>query len=291
MISRFLAEFIMRGRPHAIIVTLLGAWVPLLSQATLGLVALRKGAGEGLFIGLWSLMPVLAALWFGEMSYTVLCIGIGSVAVSYFSASFLRISVSLPRTFFVGAALSALVSLVAFVFVGEAIDQEMKSFFERFIQEQPQGSEQEQILSAFLESWNSIKGAGFLACSIVFSSMVALLVSRWWQGLLFNPGGFQQEFHSLSVSKPEVIPAFLVVALLSVFGSSYEFWLACVSLPLVMIGLGIVHKIVKGKRQARLFLVALYGLLLMIPKANVFLVLLALTDAWLDYRKRFNTLQ
>lgn len=54
---RALAEFIMRGRPQACLVALVGVIVPLIGPASVGLVTLRKGSFEGALVALWATLP------------------------------------------------------------------------------------------------------------------------------------------------------------------------------------------------------------------------------------------
>lgn len=51
----------MRGRVQATVVALLGSWVPLLSPATVGLVTLRLGYQQGIWIFAAAILPALIA--------------------------------------------------------------------------------------------------------------------------------------------------------------------------------------------------------------------------------------
>ena len=61
-----LAEFVMRGRLQALLVTVAGAgsllfcWI---SAAALALVTLRKGAGSGVWLFMWALLPAGTLLY------------------------------------------------------------------------------------------------------------------------------------------------------------------------------------------------------------------------------------
>ena len=87
---RALAEFIMRSRITAILVALVGSWVPLLTQGTIGLVTLRKGWQEGILITMWSVLPILAGLWLDDISIAMVAASIAVLLVAYFASLCLR---------------------------------------------------------------------------------------------------------------------------------------------------------------------------------------------------------
>ena len=62
----WLASFIMRGRVQASAVAALGNALPLITPATIGLVALRKGFSEGGLICLWGLLPVFLTYFYSD---------------------------------------------------------------------------------------------------------------------------------------------------------------------------------------------------------------------------------
>ena len=291
--SRLIAECVMRGRLQAIIVALLGAWVPFLSQASLGLVSLRRGWADGLLISFWAAVPVLGVIWFGDTMYTLTCIGVGVILVTYVAACFLRVSVSLPYSLWVGAGLGVAISIMCYVLLAGVINEEFTDFLERVLSEQKKlhqdGSPTIDLLSEISQSWNSVKSFGFIALAVTFSGLVGLLFSRWWQALLFNPGGFQQEFHGLSLSVSEALGALVLIGFMASLGQSYYFWLASLALPLVFVGLGIVHCMLKPKPFGTVCLVMVYFAVLVAPTVNILLAAIAISDVWLNYRKKFNT--
>ena len=65
---RALAEFIMRGRPQACLVALVGVIVPLIGPASVGLVTLRKGSFEGALVALWATLPFFVSYFAGQSS-------------------------------------------------------------------------------------------------------------------------------------------------------------------------------------------------------------------------------
>ncbi|RLT92205.1 hypothetical protein [Ketobacter sp.] len=117
-------------------------------------------------------------------------------------------------------------------------------------------------------------------------AVAALLVARWLQARLYNPGGFRREFHSL-----RLMPAVAaVLALLLYLGQSYppaRLILPCVAIPMVMAGLALVHGVLGMKQNNGPLLVFFYvGLILTTWVGMMVLVAAAVMDSFVDFRNR-----
>ncbi|WP_143247529.1 hypothetical protein [Agaribacterium haliotis] len=278
----------MRGRVQAIIVALIGSWIPFVSQAVLGLVTLRRGWQEGLIISLWASLPAFAGLWLGQVPVPMALASIAVFFVGFICCVVLRQSISWPLTL----SAVALVSSAAAVLIAVSqpgLAEDVKSFFASLLQ----GGETQLApeLKALADGWNTVSSSGLIAYWIAVSTVIGLLLARWWQALLYNPGGFQQEFHSLRLT-PQVALLFSVLAIAATgAGSQYQFWSGLCTLPLIFAGLGLLHWLVAQKAWPVGALVGIYLALLIIPVSALLVMLLALLDAVLDLRKKFNTSQ
>ena len=91
---RALAEFVMRGRVQAILVAVVGIFLPFfawISAAVIGLVVLRKGTGEGFLVLSWALLAALTVLfWRGDIGPVTALTGTAIAALT------LRWTVSWP---------------------------------------------------------------------------------------------------------------------------------------------------------------------------------------------------
>lgn len=112
-----LAEFVMRGRLQALLVTLAGAgslmfcWI---SAAVIALVTLRRGVGQGAWLLMWALLPAGVLLYaFGDSGPLVLLIGTSVLAL------ILRGTVSLHLTVLAGIAVGGVTGLALIAFGGE----------------------------------------------------------------------------------------------------------------------------------------------------------------------------
>ena len=115
-----LAEFVMRGRFQALLVTVVGSgslmfcWI---SAAVVALVILRKGVGAGAWLLFWGLLPA------GTLAYVVgdggpLALLLGTALL----ALVLRVTVSLPTTVLARVAVGGVTGLAIMAFGGAYLD-------------------------------------------------------------------------------------------------------------------------------------------------------------------------
>ena len=118
-----------------------------------------------------------------------------------------------------------------------------------------------------------------------FMVTICLMIGRWWQGLLYNPGGFQQEFHNLRID-PRVMIFLLGLILVGLMDiPPLDGWLPLFCIAPMLAGLAIAHYMVAKKTMGTPWLVLIYMTVLMMAPA---IILLGLTDSLLDLRKRMD---
>jgi len=136
-------------------------------------------------------------------------------------------------------------------------------------------------LEDFRESLTSFLGAMYM-----FVAIMLLMLARWMQASLYNPGGFQQEFHALRIEQ-KVAMILLGLMLLASFQVLIpQTWILYLILPLLFSGMALIHALAAKKQLSSLWLAALYAVL-MLPVVVNMVVLLALVDSWYNFRKRF----
>jgi hypothetical protein len=294
---RWLAEFSMRGRMQAVAVaatclmlSLLLPVVSLLAAAVVALVTLRKGFREGLNTVLASALAagLLGAIVLGNF---VLPLGYGLMLwlPTWAVALVLRYTRSLGWTF----ELATILGLVGIVAV-YLIRPDVAEFWQGRMQ-QAFGTLGGQA-GLDLAQWYAQLAAiahymtGIVAAGMVSSLVLSLLLARFLQALLYNPGGFRAEFLELRLHKPmaylalglggvalileahareAVINLFLVLAVVYVFA-----------------GTAVLHAILAGRGQ-KAWLYGFYGLMLFVPHVLVPIALVGLSDPWLNWRNRF----
>ena len=283
---RALAEFIMRGRMQATLVVAGCAALPLLywlGAAAGCLVLLRRGLQDA--IGVLALGLLAGLVWWlqlGEPKVLMVLLGSSSLALV------LRASESWVRTLLVSVA----VGLVYSVLLGAAFHPQIEALAQEIVKVLPSAlGELYQQLSvderARLAALIAPVLIGLMAVVLQVVSLLSLMLGRYWQALLYNPGGFGREFRSIRIPAG---PAMLLLACMVVgpnFGPQAALLLLFCSVPLVFSGLALIHGLVAQKRLARFWLVGLYvTLVLFMQLIYPLLVVLAIVDGLIDFRGR-----
>jgi hypothetical protein len=132
---------------------------------------------------------------------------------------------------------------------------------------------------------------GLLLAIVMLSVTGCLILARWWQALLYNPGGFREEFHALRLGKPSALLLGAVV-LLGMFTEGGLRAMALDALPVTLLvflfpGLGLMHAVVARTGIHVGWLVAMYVLLLLVTPQLMLLaiIMVAFMDTWLNFRR------
>lgn len=279
---RALAEFVMRGRIQAIAVASLAAasslfaWV---GAAVVALVVLRRGPAQGLVVLGWSLLAALAvALWRSDLGPVTALVGAAIAALV------LRATVSWPLALTASAALGLVVA-VGFQTIGSHyVDTLLQALAQLFAEMRSSLPEEQRVM---LRDPVASQVSGLLGLSTTMATVISLLLARWWQSMLYNPGGFRVEFHQLRL--PPLLATGLVAGavLVAVLGGpAWYFWALLFAVPLVVAGFALVHGAVALKGWRRMPLVILYVTWLFSGWVKALLLLLAVVDSWWDFRGR-----
>ena len=288
---RALAQFIMRGRWQAATVALLGSWFPIVTPATVGLVGLRLGAADGFIVLLWAVLPAVVALWASDIGALMAYSTIAVMLVVLVSAVYLRVSMSWARTLMVLVACSTLAAVGLALLVPDLAASLTETLGElAAAPESTVTATETPAATPLMAQWSQKATAGVLAYLVALSSLMALLVGRWWQALLYNPGGFQAELHNVRLTPvPALVCAVAAAYCLAV--DEYQVWANVFSLPLVLAGIGLVHCAVKHYRLGVITLAVFYVALVLIYPALLLVAALAFADVWLNLRNRLKSTQ
>jgi hypothetical protein len=282
---RALADFIMRGRVQAALVVVGCAALPLLfwlSAAAGCLVLLRRGFSDAVGVLAWGLLPALVWWYFGEPR--TLMVLLGSLGL----AALLRAGWSWSRVLLASVGLGVVYSGVLGFAFGEALAQlavAMNSHLPDLLGEIYQRLSLEE--QAHLEALIAPVLTGLIAALLQAVSLLALILGRYWQAVLYNPGGFGREFRTLK------LPGALALGLLACmligpqFGPRVAMLTPLCSVPLVFAGFALVHGLAARGKLKRFWVVGLYvTFLLFIQLAYLLLVVVAIVDSLIDFRGR-----
>ncbi|TQV67265.1 hypothetical protein FKG94_26100 [Exilibacterium tricleocarpae] len=275
---RALAEFIMAGRVQAAVVVLLGSWLPLISPAAVALITLRRGAGDGALILLWALLPPLSGFFVGNVGPLMPYVSLGGLLTVYGAALVLRQSLSWGHCLTAVVALSCLTVLSA-AWLMPDMAQQMLALFREILASLMAGQEELALSNVFVTGW--------LGSMTAVAGVLALLLARWWQALLYNPGGFQAEFHQLRLDPAQALVSLAATMYCLVQGGDYLTWLGVFAVPLWLAGVALVHFSVRVRQLGWPVLVVFYPLVVMLnPLSLTLLLLLAFSDTWMNFRAR-----
>jgi len=128
---------------------------------------------------------------------------------------------------------------------------------------------------------------GLIAALLQVVSVAALMLGRYWQAALYNPGGFGSEFRAIRIP---LWPAVLLLACMLIgpnFGPQMAMLTPLCSVPLVFAGLALMHGLVKAGKLGKFWLVGMYvTLVLFMQLIYPLLVVLAIVDSLIDFRGR-----
>lgn len=281
---RALAEFIMRGRAQASIVAFFGNLLPLISPATVGLVALRLGLSRALLILLWSVLPSLLAFYISDTPAMLISASIATVVVLYLTTGELKRSASWANTLLLTVGLSGLAAVVLNTLFASQTRDLIATIQEVMAEIAEAGGAEVPKIGASMV-------LALISYVIALSSVASLLLARWWQAQLYNPGGFQSEFHQLRLVPKQAVG--LVVGMIGCYvlqtepGQGLGAWIKLLELPLMTSGIALVHFTVKAKKLGGHWLALLYaGLIMLGPIMSAMLVGLGCIDSVANLRNR-----
>ena len=276
----WLASFIMRGRVHASAVAALGNALPLITPVTIGLVALRKGFSEGGLICLWGLLPVFLTYFYSDSS---------QFFVLLTACTFLNVLLVCGILRYRGDWEMTLVSLViiSIILMGSLLlifQQDFEVLVQRLIEVFEEASRQTNIESLKIKK-SSI--AVFTTWTIILNTFLGVVIARWWQSIIFNPGGFKTEFQGIRLNRRLLIFIFSILVLSSAIFNQYSNWAYLSIFPLVVGGLSLFHWLVNEKNLGKVPIIFTYVfMVLFTPFVILILALLGTVDCFYNVRQR-----
>ncbi len=290
---RALAEFVMQGRAQASFVAAVSSLVPLVSSAVIALVLLRRGLYDGLIVFMWGLLFALFLIGFyGREGSAVLLLTLApalTLIIATWAAAVLRLTVSWENAVIVGMIVS-LVGGFGVLWACEVHLQNVEDTLrELFLQIHQEQTRQGLDAAALPQAPGKAFIAGAIGYSCALNAIFGLAIGRYWQAQLYNPGGFEVEFHNirLSIVLSIVLLVPVVYLLNRDFGGS---WGNLIALPLIIAGVSLFHWFVKQWQLGQVWLVVFYIALMTLKPFVWLIVASALLDSFFDFRGRFKSI-
>jgi hypothetical protein len=230
---------------------------------------------------LWALLPALATLLVSDLGPFMALVTVAGLLTTYAVALLLRKSDDWSRALMGLVALSTLSGLLLAQLVPDPVAGLTAALGDILQQIQAEASTETAI---------ALPGEGFViglvSYVIAVNAVLSIVLARWWQATLYNPGGFQQEFHQLRLKPVQGVVCFAAVIYCWSQGGDYQTWASLFALPLLLVGIAIVHHTVKVRAVSGQWLVLFYIALLLFSPLTVLLVTLAVMDTWTNFRAR-----
>lgn len=289
----------MRGRMQAVVAAavfvVLSFLLPplnVMSAAVVALVTLRMGSREGLvtIFGAGVAVGVLGQVLFGNSGFVIIY-ALGFWLPVWIFSVLLRESGQLGLTFEVALGLGLMGIIGIYLFIQDPAlmwQGKLQMVLQPLINSPPQGVEVEQIETGIVTISHYM--SGILVTGTIMSLVLAMLLGRWWQALLFNPGGFRKEFLGLK-SHGAIAYVFLIVfALASLNSGSIGEGMQNASILAfffyLIVGVSVLHVLVSATSMPGLLLPTMYILMFFVPHVLLPVALVGYTDTWANWRTR-----
>lgn len=299
-----IAAFVLRGRNQAILsiigfATLALFFTPfgLFSAASIGLVTLVHGAKQGITITLVaSVFMLVISSFTGQMMLGVEYVVFYWLPV-WFLAQLLAKDYSLSLVVMAASIIGMVVAIIlAALYV--SYESEWNKFildnllpaFEKAKVDMSQ--EEIKVLLLSVGRWLVHFGAAYW----VLSMCASLYIARWWQSLLYHPGGFGEEFRQLRFGIIFAVVGLVLVALALIVKSGLlgQIFIGMASVVAVLFmfqGLAIAHYVAAVRKLKGVWLYMLYVMMMVLMPYELFLIaLIGLSDNWANYRMRIKPL-
>ncbi len=293
-----MARFIMAGRIQAfsflMLFSIIGLFLPLLSlfaNAAIALVTLRKGWQSGLYLSIagaatLSLLPLALSGGEGSLADGFLLGLLQWLPVVLFAAV-LHYSVSWKLTLESIFLLTSIGVLLFHIFVPEP-----GSFWSAILEKNVKPAlEASNNPDLDIQKWLSTASywmTAFVALLMSMSWSLSMLLARFWQAQLYNPGGFGEEFRTIRLGKPAASAVLLLMGVTAFTQHSVAIELLVCGLAVFLFqGISLLHAVVKQRELHRTLLVIFYVLFIMLPVHIALLVVaFGIIDSFADFRAK-----
>jgi hypothetical protein len=299
---KVLAEYIVRGRWQAVLVTAacgamtfmlppFSTMLNYLAAAAVALVTLHVGLVQGLQVLLIAavmsvLLYQLLGLQFALVAVMVVVLWLPCWAL----AALLRTTNRLDRVLMATVVFGAVILLAVYGLYGDPVPWWIERL--QALQEILDNAGLTMTNLSDVEMMHDVAAlmTGLVLASLLIGVLGSLMLARWWQSRLVHPGAFGEEFCSLRLGyQAGLLTLAVMLAARFVSGSAGELiaQLAMIMLvPYLLVGLAVIHSLVRQTARSSVWLAVIYVLLALIPQATLLLAGGGLLDTWVDFRRR-----
>ncbi len=293
-----LGKYLLSGKLQAVgivsLLTILSLLLPpfsyIISGAPVGLLTFRRGPAYSAQILLGALLLISLFGYFtnlGAVLGAAFALGIWSPV--WLTALILRISESQGMMLLVAAGIGVLIVMGSYLYTDE-LTLLWQSWIDAFLQQDFSATQSAQLQQLFDTSLPLLNG--IIAAGMLISLVVTVLLARWWQSRLFNPGGFRAEFQQLLLPRWLTIVTFFCL-FLSMLGGVYQWQVRNLLIVFIVVhmfqGIASVHRIVFTRKLSSNWIIAMYSFLMFLPQMALLMACIGMVDIWKRHRKTVPT--
>lgn len=291
MMKRF-ASFVVSGQLPAFAVVfgflLLAFILPLsvlISAAAIVLITLHQSTVRGLVTAAMCALALSICGYFllGQMGLETVMV-VAQLLPAIILASILRLTRSLSFSLQATALLGALTFLgIMLLFPG--LDQMWEEILQQVLLPVLQGIFVEQPYQLIQQSARLM--TGMLVASAVLTNSSVLLLGYWWHCLVTGRGNFQHDFRQIRLGKVLAIITALSGIWALVTKSLFAMQLSgIVGILFLLQGMAVIHVVMAALTKGKIWLTAIYVLVVLVPQSLLVVILLGLTDTFAGIRER-----
>jgi hypothetical protein len=290
---RALAAWVISKRSNALVATsgfaVMGLLFPpviMFSFAVLGLITMRRGGYEGFYILTGAVLFMLAMVLIAGQSMWVDFLVIAFLWFVIWILALVYRQMATPAWVLYAVGLMVMLVVTGFHLVSGDPAAYWLVFLNEVLRpvfEQANVTTSSAELDDLFVRMSQVL-TGSIAALVCVVMIVSLFLARWWQALLFNPGGFRKEFHALRLGRVAalIMIGLIAASLIGRFAIATD--VATVAWVLFFFqGLAIVHALVAQFGLNIGWLIVAY---LLVPYISPALSGLGFVDAWFDFRHR-----
>ena len=209
------------------------------------------------------------------------------VVLLWMLALVLRQTRSLAMTILAAAAVGLVVILGFHAAIGDSVtwwQHVLRLWFGPAIEHAGEDSQQMYLL---LDDW-APHMTGFVASAVIVNALLCLFLARWWQAMLYNPGGFGTEYHALQLGRQFAVVT-LVVGVLAwipmgvVTVIMKDVLMLCMTIY-VLQGLAVIHDVIARRKMQSAWFIGVYIIVFVMSQL---VAMIGFIDTWAELRNRF----
>lgn len=293
-------DFVLQSPLQAMGVALVFSCLPWLGSIGIliaGLVTLRKGAQEGLYVLIAATLPYVAKYYAfpsgSELAFIGLMLTVVNNTLIWLFAIVLRRygnwSVVLEYALLLGVVVIGVIHLLypdVSSWWAHQMNQYLTQTSEMINGAGTPATDTQMQMIDFMKGY----ATGFIVISLLFNVLLQLVLARWWQAVVFNPGGLQKELHSIHLSHVVGFVFLIGIALSWLINNETVTDMAPLLYSIFCAaGLSLAHFYFnRKKKNVWVWLIILYLLLIwLFPLSIVLMAIIGFIDVWVDFRKKW----